>query len=217
VIYLDYEGADIAERAQQLSGLEARISATQKSLTDLCSRYGLPVPAIRPHPPISPEALKSIFNHALDMAVPGSELIKIVLGTEEMPTSREKWVEVAVNTALELLPGGKFLRLVRSSAVGKIQGQILKLAAKKAKMAKKAAKQLEKATSIYKQKKGGLSGKEGAKDTPSWAKEHLPKVGESGKEFAKRILDQKYGPIKHNEGPGSDFSKIKKWADRSFE
>jgi hypothetical protein len=38
----------------------------------------------------------------------------------------------------------------------------------------------------YKKKKPGVSGKEGATDAPSWAKEHWPREGESGKEFAKR-------------------------------
>jgi hypothetical protein len=39
----------------------------------------------------------------------------------------------------------------------------------------------------------GLSGKEGAKDVPSWAKEFKPKVGENGGQFADRILKEKYG------------------------
>ena len=69
----------------------------------------------------------------------------------------------------------------------------------------------------YKSPKAGLSGKEGAKDTPSWAKGQRPKVGESGKEFAKRLLDEKYGQGNWEKGAGSEFSKIQKWGDRSFE
>jgi RHS repeat-associated protein len=64
----------------------------------------------------------------------------------------------------------------------------------------------------------GISGKEGAKDAPSWAKQSgaKPKVGESGKQFAKRLLDEKYGSGNWKPGPGSEFNQIQKWADRSF-
>ncbi len=69
----------------------------------------------------------------------------------------------------------------------------------------------------FKKKKPGVSGKEGAKDKPSWVKEG-PREGESGKEFAKRQMDDKYGEGNwEGTGPSSEFNKIKKWADRSFE
>ena len=64
--------------------------------------------------------------------------------------------------------------------------------------------------------KSNVSGKEGAKDIPSWAKGERPQVGESGKEFAKRLLDRRYGEGEYKKGPGSEYNKIKKWADRSF-
>jgi RHS repeat-associated protein len=69
----------------------------------------------------------------------------------------------------------------------------------------------------YKVPKPGVSGKEGAKDVPSWAEGARPKAGESGKEFAKRLCEQKYGKGNYDKGPGSDFNKIKKWGDRSFQ
>ncbi|PTL75476.1 hypothetical protein [Vitiosangium sp. GDMCC 1.1324] len=69
----------------------------------------------------------------------------------------------------------------------------------------------------YKAPKSGVSGKEGAKDVPSWAKGERPKVNESGKDFAKRLLDKKYGEGNYDKGPGSEFSKIQKWGDRAFE
>jgi hypothetical protein len=63
-----------------------------------------------------------------------------------------------------------------------------------------------------------LSDSEGAKDVPSWARGYRPYVGESGKDFAKRLLDETYGPgkwegIKRRE---REFNQIKKWGDRSF-
>ena len=62
-----------------------------------------------------------------------------------------------------------------------------------------------------------LSGAEGAKNPPSWARGMRPRVGESGRDFAKRLLDEKYGPGNwKDDGPDSEFSKIKKWGDRSF-
>jgi hypothetical protein len=41
-------------------------------------------------------------------------------------------------------------------------------------------------------------------------------VGESGADFAERLLDEKYGPGIYPRGPGSEYNKIKKWGDRSF-
>jgi hypothetical protein len=69
----------------------------------------------------------------------------------------------------------------------------------------------------YKKLKSRVSGKEGAKDVPQWAKGQRPRIGEAGNAFAKRLLDEKYGPGNYPQGPGSEFSKIRKWGDRSFE
>ncbi len=68
-----------------------------------------------------------------------------------------------------------------------------------------------------KKPKSNLSGKEGAKDVPSWAKGERPRVGESGKDFAKRILDSKYGEGNYSTKSQTEFAKIKKWGDRAFE
>ena len=81
----------------------------------------------------------------------------------------------------------------------------------------KAAEKAAKGKVQYKTKKSKISGKEGAKDPPDWAQGKQPSVGESGKDFAKRLMDEKYGPKNHDTHPGSEFSQIKKWADRSFE
>jgi RHS repeat-associated protein len=58
------------------------------------------------------------------------------------------------------------------------------------------------------------SGKERASDTPSWAKGQRPRDGESGKDFAERLLKDKYGPGNFDRGPGSEYNKIKKFGDR---
>jgi RHS repeat-associated protein len=58
------------------------------------------------------------------------------------------------------------------------------------------------------------SQKERSTDTPSWIKGQRPRPGQSGKEFADEALDQRYGKGNYNTGPGSEHSKIKKWADR---
>lgn len=58
----------------------------------------------------------------------------------------------------------------------------------------------------------------GAKDVPSWAKGNKPMQGESGRDFAKRLLDKQFGEGNWSDrGPTSDFNRIKKWGDRSFE
>jgi hypothetical protein len=51
---------------------------------------------------------------------------------------------------------------------------------------------------------------------PSWAKGARPRVGESGKDFAERLPNEKYGAGNWQSGPGSEASQIQKWGDRSF-
>lgn len=69
----------------------------------------------------------------------------------------------------------------------------------------------------YKKPKPNTSGKEGAKDVPSWAKGNKPLADEAGKDFAERLLDEKCGPGHYPKGPNSEFNKIKKWGDRSWQ
>ncbi|KLN58875.1 hypothetical protein WH96_20665 [Kiloniella spongiae] len=68
----------------------------------------------------------------------------------------------------------------------------------------------------YKEPVSGKTGKEAAKDVPSWAKGERPKKNQSGKNWAKDLLDKKYGKDNWGKGPGSEFNKIKKYGDRGF-
>ena len=70
-----------------------------------------------------------------------------------------------------------------------------------------------------KKPKSKTSGKDGSKDTPSWVKNEglRPYVGESGKDFATRVLDAKYGKGNWKKGSKTEFSQIQKWGDRAFE
>jgi hypothetical protein len=68
----------------------------------------------------------------------------------------------------------------------------------------------------YKQVKEGARGKQGATDIPSWAEGERPFEGESGKDFAKRLCDKRFGPGNYNTGPTSDYNKLKKYGDRHF-
>uniref|UniRef100_UPI000570D8A7 RHS repeat domain-containing protein n=1 Tax=Treponema pedis TaxID=409322 RepID=UPI000570D8A7 len=68
----------------------------------------------------------------------------------------------------------------------------------------------------YKIPKKG-SGKEKSSDIPSWAKGKRPQKGESGKDFAKRLMDERYGEGNYDPRQDAEFSKIKKWGDRGFE
>ncbi|XWN35352.1 MAG: hypothetical protein ROO73_00975 [Roseivirga sp.] len=61
-------------------------------------------------PPITGEMLTRAFNMALDLTVPGSEGIKILLGTVERPETLEQCVEAALNTALDFIPMGKVFK-----------------------------------------------------------------------------------------------------------
>lgn len=58
------------------------------------------------------------------------------------------------------------------------------------------------------------SGKEKANDRPSWAKGERPEPGESGKDFAKRVLDKRYGEGNYKKDAKSEYSQLKKWGDR---
>ena len=69
----------------------------------------------------------------------------------------------------------------------------------------------------YKKPKPKISDKEGAKNAPSWAKGDRPYKHESGKDFAKRLMDEKYGIGNYRPGPKSEFNQIKKWGDRAWE
>lgn len=46
----------------------------------------------------------------------------------------------------------------------------------------------------------GVTGKEAARDVPSWAKGNRPRVGENGRGFAERLLDARYGKGKSRNG-----------------
>lgn len=70
---------------------------------------------------------------------------------------------------------------------------------------------------MYKKRKSGQSGKEAADDVPSWARGECPLTTDIGRDFARRLLDDRYGPGNYPTGRGSEFSKIKKWGDRAFE
>ena len=61
-----------------------------------------------------------------------------------------------------------------------------------------------------------LSGKDASSDIPTWCEGQRPQIRETGKDFAKRLSDDRYGPGNYDTGPASEFSKIKKWGDRNF-
>ena len=61
------------------------------------------------------------------------------------------------------------------------------------------------------------TGKEKAKNVPSWATGNEPYVDENGKDFAKRLCDDFFGEGNYDTRGQSDYSKIRKWGDRGFE
>ena len=73
------------------------------------------------------------------------------------------------------------------------------------------------ANATRKVRKPGMSGHDAATDIPSWARGEAPLLNENGRSFSKRMLDEKYGVGNYPTGPGSEFSKLKKFADRAFE
>ncbi len=60
-----------------------------------------------------------------------------------------------------------------------------------------------------------LSGKEGAKQIPSWARGNRPYVGENGRSFAERLMDKQYGRGNWNR-TDPEYNQLKKFGDRNF-
>jgi hypothetical protein len=63
------------------------------------------------------------------------------------------------------------------------------------------------------------SGKEAADNVPSWARGIPRRVGETPRDYAKRLMDGRYGPGNwdtEDTGPTSDFSRIRKFGERAF-
>ncbi len=59
------------------------------------------------------------------------------------------------------------------------------------------------------------TGKEKASDVPGWARHYPVDPNSSADDNARRMLDDKYGKGNWPKGPGSEYSKIKKWLSRS--
>jgi len=60
------------------------------------------------------------------------------------------------------------------------------------------------------------SGKEKASDAPSWAKVYRPKPNQKCQDFAKDILNAKYGEGNWRTGARTEYNKIVKWCQRSL-
>jgi hypothetical protein len=63
-------------------------------------------------------------------------------------------------------------------------------------------------------KKSKSSGKTRSTDMPSWVDKAAKQEGESGKDVAKRLCDEKYGTGEYKTGSDSEYSQIKKFFDR---
>ena len=60
------------------------------------------------------------------------------------------------------------------------------------------------------------SGKEKASDAPSWAKGERPAPKQKCQDFAKQLLNAKYGAGNWQKGPGTEYNKIIKWCQRGL-
>jgi hypothetical protein len=47
-------------------------------------------------------------------------------------------------------------------------------------------------------------------DVPHWARRRLPMRGESGRTYATRVCDERFGPGVYRRGPGSEYDELKK-------
>ena len=74
------------------------------------------------------------------------------------------------------------------------------------------------AIAIYFSKQSKKTAKERSKDAPSWLSSAMnampPNWGEKAKDYARRLMDQKYGKGNWNTGPNSEYNKIVKYLTR---
>ena len=74
------------------------------------------------------------------------------------------------------------------------------------------------AIAIYFSKQSKKTAKERSKDAPSWLSSAMnampPHWGEKAKDYARRLMDQKYGKGNWNTGPNSEYNKIVKYLTR---
>ena len=74
------------------------------------------------------------------------------------------------------------------------------------------------AIAIYFSKRSKKTAKERSKDAPSWLSSAMnampPHWGEKAKDYARRLLDEKYGKGNWSTGPDSEYSKIVKYLTR---
>lgn len=73
----------------------------------------------------------------------------------------------------------------------------------------------------YKKRIEGKTGKEAAKDVPTWITQgnYRPckRPNEDGKTFADRAIRQHYNVNEYKSGANSEFNKIRKFGDRAFQ
>ena len=85
-----------------------------------------------------------IINTVLDTTTPGSDLVKILIGTQAPPQSVAESLELALNVALDMLPGGKAFKAFKGSGgqllLNKLKQQIKKQAGKVVQGIKKLVK-----------------------------------------------------------------------------
>jgi hypothetical protein len=155
-VYEDNDASDYlqhhADHSQELKSLESSMKYSQASLDQLCKGCNLSRPDLTPEPPITPETIKKAFNTVLEYTVPGAELIKVLLGVEDSPKTQTEWLKLAAISAIDLVPGGKALKLLKGAAgkvaMKKMEKQLLK-------EARKAARRMGKATTIKVSKVAG--------------------------------------------------------------
>ena len=111
--------------------------------------------------------------------------------------------EVVLSLGVTILIGDHIYRVVSFSRSSKNEYAV-KL--------KKESKENKK----KKKKQSKKSGKEGATDAPDWAKRRKYDKGKTAVQNAEDALNEKYGKGNWKKGANSEFSKIKKWLQRSL-
>ena len=96
--------------------------------------------------------------------------------------------------------------------VGKRVKKVYKKIKKKIKQSKSKK---ENTKSKKKKKTSKQSGKERADDPPSWAKNEEYDKSKTAAQNAERVLNKKYGKNNWKKITNSEYSKIKKWLQRS--
>jgi hypothetical protein len=154
----DYINQHMGQGIRDLNKLEEQLETSKQQLHIINDVLGLEAPALHAKPLLDVKTifkpfathkiLVEILNVILETKVPGGKLLQVILGTVDQPETWEQWLPIALETALDFIPGGKaamFMNFLNGkSTKTEIKKLLIKQAKKKVKQMNQENKQQQK-------------------------------------------------------------------------